>query len=215
MTRRFINPLERQLVHAITTVIFDLGRVMVHLDPDQGGFASLMRRMGIVPREAFARFWDAPPVIGHMTGTLSPADFHRLVTSHYGLEHSFDTFADAWSDLFSPIDGMPELFQRVAQRHPVGILSDTDPLHWQRVLRMLPCLALARKPTLSFQTGYLKPHPGAYAAAVENSGSDPKHCLFIDDVQANVEGAREAGMSAIRFTGVDELTTYLETEGIL
>lgn len=202
-------------MHTITTVIFDLGRVLVHLDPDQEGFAGLMRRMGIAPREAFARFWDAPPVVGHMTGTVAPADFHRAVCERFGLDLAFDAFAEAWSDLFRPISGMPELFERVAGRRSVGILSDTDPLHWQRVLEMLPCLALVEKPTLSFETGFLKPHPGAYAAAIANSGASPRQCLFIDDVPANVEGARKAGMAAVRFTGPAELTRYLESEGIL
>lgn len=45
-----------------------------------------------------------------------------------------------------------------------------------------------------------KPDPQIYHHVAESCGVDPSECLFIDDQEINVVGAREAGMHAIRFT---------------
>jgi FMN phosphatase YigB (HAD superfamily) len=100
---------------------------------------------------------------------------------------------------------MEELFREVAERYRVGILSDCDPLHWGRVRSMLPWLEAVGKPTLSFEVGYLKPHPEMYAAAAGDCGSLKQECLFIDDMAGNVDGARFCGMQALHFTGADKL----------
>ena len=56
----------------------------------------------------------------------------------------------------------------------------------------------------------MKPNAGVYLAAAENVQTPPQHCLFIDDLQANVEGARAAGMQAIRFESVYTLARDLK-----
>jgi putative hydrolase of the HAD superfamily len=47
--------------------------------------------------------------------------------------------------------------------------------------------------------GSLKPNPGAYQAAVDATGVAAERMLFVDDLTANVDGARAAGMEAIFF----------------
>lgn len=198
---------------AIDTVIFDLGRVMVSIDPCRPKFAGLMRAIGVAPEEAFARFWRAPEVIAHNTGEISSERFYQLVRDRFGLSLTWPEFAEAWSDLFEPVPGMEELFTRVAAIRKVGILSDTDPLHWERARRILPCLDRA-VPTLSYIVGAVKPDPAMYRAAAANCATPPERCLFIDDLEGNVRGAREAGMVAIRFTSAEALRSELSGNGI-
>lgn len=52
-------------------------------------------------------------------------------------------------------------------------------------------------------TGYLKPHPKAYATAIEAMGVEPSKIVFIDDQPYNVEGARTAGITGIFFDQTD------------
>ncbi|MCC8181119.1 MAG: HAD family phosphatase [Planctomycetes bacterium] len=199
----------------ITTVIFDLGRVMVTIRTSGPRWQKLMHSVGIDPDKAFERFSLTHEVRSHMTGELDSHAFYRLLCEKMGLQATFEEFAEAWCDLFSPMDGMVELFEKVAERHRVGILSDTDPLHWSCIRAMLPCLEKVKKPTLSYNVGYLKPHPAMFETAAKNCATRKEHCLFIDDVIHNVNGARHYGMPAIRFTNAKKLAKDLALARIL
>lgn len=53
----------------------------------------------------------------------------------------------------------------------------------------------------SARVGVAKPDPRIYQLAAERIGDSPSACLHIDDLLPNVEGARQAGFQAIRYTG--------------
>jgi putative hydrolase of the HAD superfamily len=52
-------------------------------------------------------------------------------------------------------------------------------------------------------TGYLKPNPKAYAAAIEAMGVAPGEIVFLDDQPYNVAGAVEAGIIGVWFDQTD------------
>ena len=60
----------------------------------------------------------------------------------------------------------------------------------------------------------VKPDERIYRLLMDKYGLNPENCLFIDDVEANVEGARKIGMSSICFKGYEqtyeEIMTFLE-----
>lgn len=196
-------------VKKVDTIIFDLGRVLIGIGPLGEKFTRLMLAMGIPPEQAFHKFWYAPEVRNHMTGELDSREFYRLTDERFRHGFSFDEFVDAWTDIFQPIPEMEKLFGEMAKHHRIGILSDTDPLHWAHIKRIMPWLDIVERPTLSFEVGRLKPHPDMFATAAKNSGRDMDKCLFIDDLTENVDGARYCGMPALRFTGVDKLRKNL------
>jgi putative hydrolase of the HAD superfamily len=47
-------------------------------------------------------------------------------------------------------------------------------------------------------TGVMKPDPRAFRAGAEALGLPPEQIVFLDDMPWNVEGARQAGMTAVR-----------------
>ncbi|MDR1613786.1 MAG: HAD-IA family hydrolase [Planctomycetota bacterium] len=201
---------------AIDTIIFDLGRVLIRITPEGEKFSALMRSLGVAPEAAFGLFWRESAVERHMRGLIDSREFYRLVGNRLASALSYDDFVDAWCDIFQPNPEMESLFGKLADRFPLGLLSDTDPLHWQRVRELSPWLARVKRPTLSFETGFLKPEYGAFRRAAADCGRERlDSCLFIDDMPGNVEGARAAGMRALRFTGARELELDLERLGLL
>lgn len=52
---------------------------------------------------------------------------------------------------------------------------------------------------ISARVGWIKPEPEIFALAAERFGGAPEELLFFDDVEANVQAARAAGWSALRF----------------
>jgi putative hydrolase of the HAD superfamily len=57
----------------------------------------------------------------------------------------------------------------------------------------------------SAELGHHKPSKEFFAAACEAVGTLAQWVLFVDDTDRNVSGARAAGLSGIRFTGLDDL----------
>lgn len=61
----------------------------------------------------------------------------------------------------------------------------------------------------------MKPDPAIYRILLERIGRPAEACVFIDDAQPNVEGARAVGMHAIRFTTAEALRADLAALGLL
>jgi phosphoglycolate phosphatase-like HAD superfamily hydrolase len=65
--------------------------------------------------------------------------------------------------------------------------------------------------------GVLKPDPAAFRAAATALGEDPSRCLFVDDLAANLEGARTVGMATELFDVTDpegSVARVLEAVGL-
>lgn len=193
-------------------VIFDLGNVLVGVDA-----ARLWERLSGVrdPGAGVEGLVRDDLMVRWCTGRLSPAEFHRAVMRRTGLDLGFSEFVRWWCDVFVPMPGMDALVREVASVVPVGLLSDTDPLHFAFVLRENPFLSLFPAPTLSYLTGRMKPDPECYRAAAAAVHARPSECLFVDDLERNVAGAVAAGMPAVRFTGEAALRGELRARGVL
>jgi HAD superfamily hydrolase (TIGR01509 family) len=176
-----------------------------------GGLAALGPEGGGHPkRREWGRVYQ-----GFATGQLTPGEFYQESCRILDLTLSPEEFSRGWCDIFFPMEGMEQLFREVKARHPVGLLSDTDPLHWDYLLANFPWLKLVERPTLSFRIGHTKPAPECYQEAVRSLGFEPAACLFVDDLEKNVAGARRVGMEAVRFSGVENLRRELAARGVL
>lgn len=192
-------------MHNVKAVIFDIGRVLVSIDSSGEKFGRLMQAAGISPNEGLGKFSFLTEVRKHMLGEVTSREFYQLAVDRFNLTYSYDDFVEGWCDQFRPMPAMQELFQEISSRYRVGLMSDTDPLHWATLCRLMPWLLEVEKPTLSFTVGYLKPHPKMYATAAENADVEKGECLFIDDMIENVDGARYFGMPALQFNGAEKL----------
>ncbi len=196
-------------------VIFDLGRVLLNIHVDGPKFVALMESMDINPQEAFSTYWQEPEVEWHMIGTINSFQFYQAAVDRLNLKIDYDDFVEAWCDMYTPMPGMMEIFARVEKKQVVGLLSATDPLHWAKAKELLPWLRRIEKPTLSFETGFVKPSREIYLRAAQNCGRSPENCLFIDDSELNVDGARDVGMAGLAFTSPERLARDLAKLGII
>jgi putative hydrolase of the HAD superfamily len=60
--------------------------------------------------------------------------------------------------------------------------------------------------------GQAKPDEDIYLNALGIAGCTAEHALFIDDRAMNVEAAAALGLHTVRFTGLDELKPFLNSE---
>jgi putative hydrolase of the HAD superfamily len=63
---------------------------------------------------------------------------------------------------------------------------------------------------ISGEVGLRKPEPEIFRLAAGRLGLEPAECVFVDDLQLNVDGARAVGMTAILHTEYDETRRVLE-----
>jgi epoxide hydrolase-like predicted phosphatase len=63
---------------------------------------------------------------------------------------------------------------------------------------------------ISGEVGMRKPDAEIYLLAVERIGLDPPQCVFIDDLQHNVEAAEAVGMTGLHHTETESTVAELE-----
>ncbi len=66
----------------------------------------------------------------------------------------------------------------------------------------------------SYTVQMVKPDVKIYEALCERFHLKPEECVFIDDLPANIEGAKAAGMQGIVFTGLCDALLELKKIGI-
>lgn len=194
----------------IEAVIFDLGRVLVAID-DTLLAERLFHGLDTKDSRQLARQTMSDPVmIEFNTGRISPEKFYEKMRQTYHWDFDVDTFGSLWCSIFYPMEGMEHLVKQLRGRVKLGLLSDTDPLHWNYIIRTWPWLEIFEKPALSYQLGVMKPDPAIYLAAAENVDAPPENCLYIDDLEENVKGACAVGMSAVRFENIPQLKKFFK-----
>lgn len=114
------------------------------------------------------------------------------------------------------LPGAKELLDELRGRYRLAALSNSNELHWARNTNELRIIELFEFAIASHEVGVCKPHPDIYKAAIDRAKvSSPHAIVFFDDIKANVEAAKSAGMRAYQVRGVDELRACLIRERLL
>jgi len=150
------------------------------------------------------------------SGQIASEDFVAELCRALDLRVSFEQFCELWTAIFLPGSLIPQdLFDRLRGRYPLIALSNTNELHFRTVRANYPVIGNFDHLVLSYEMGCSKPERRIYEQAVQRAGCPAGECLFIDDVEAFVEGARTAGLQAVRFEGYPQLEMELKKRAIL
>lgn len=103
-----------------------------------------------------------------------------------------------WADQQHLIAPNIELIRRLRPRYRTGILSNADRTLTTR-LRELTIADLFDDIVVSGEVGVAKPERRIYELAARRLKLTPDECVFIDDLERNVEGAFEAGMVGVHY----------------
>ncbi|MEX2226353.1 MAG: HAD family phosphatase [Dehalococcoidia bacterium] len=91
------------------------------------------------------------------------------------------------------------LIERLRPPYRTSVLSNADNTLMRRLTEDHRIHHLFDDIICSADVGMAKPEPHIYALAAKRLGLPPQECVFIDDLEANVNAAREAGMHGICF----------------
>ena len=197
---------------AIRAVVFDIGGVLEVIDDDVFP-APAEARLGLAPGSVAGGLAGLPgdAVTGGVTEGEIRAEWQRTL----GLDDAQvdGLVEDFWRWYVGTID-RPLLDWFAAQRGPrlTAILSNSGPGARERE-RPHGFEAITDDIVYSHEVGLAKPDPAAYALSTRRLGVEPHEVVFLDDVGANVEAARDFGWHAVLHT--DTATSIRELERII
>jgi FMN phosphatase YigB (HAD superfamily) len=198
----------------IQNIIFDLGRVLVDFD-HRRGCEQVSSVTGIPADALWRRFFDDALEHHFEAGAVTVDDVIVELAKMAGRPVEPAAIWQAAGDIFKEIEGMHQLVRKVkAQVKFVGLLSNTNIIHWKYVSENFPVAREFHKPILSFEVKSMKPDVQIYHRAAEILGITPSETIFIDDLPANIDGARSAGWHGIVFNGRNALIQELKEFGI-
>ena len=124
-------------------------------------------------------------------------------------------YLQEWVGTYSVIEGAPELLEDVRKAgYRTYLLSDFPPC-FSVLWDQFDLLHGFDGRVVSYEVGYSKKDGRIYDILLEKYNLNPAECIFIDDIQKNVDIGEEHGIAGILFTGMDELHRELKARGIL
>ena len=206
---------------AITTIIFDLGGVLVRTRWER--FTRPVGKMcGLSEVAVMDRIVSGDAYFPFMRGEFDTEEFARRLAGEFGLDGiSPDDLMSLWSSVIAAddrSDGERDVFGIVARlwsRYRLAIGSNTDSLHYARGLEVQPSLRNFQEVLLSFELGRCKPDTEFFTLGLRKLGVRADECAFIDDRPDNVAAARSVGIEGIVFTSTNKLEVDLTALQIL
>jgi glucose-1-phosphatase len=197
----------------ITTVMFDLGRVLVNIDFD--AFPNALGLMSVEERAPYAS-QIAPLARRYEVGTISTEYFIGELESIFQRRFSRAKLLDAWNEIIrDQNDAIVPIVDSVQKKFRTAVLSNTSESHWQKALAGAPVLRGIPHRFTSFEIGSAKPDHKIYEYALARLGGAPEEIVFIDDVEENIRGAERCGMKGIVFISPEQLKSELRSRALL
>jgi len=198
----------------IKVIFFDLGNVILpfnHYQIAEKLSPFVGKKEFHDPRKIFSYIFDLKTgAINPLdAGILSPEEFFQSLKESLQLSISFEAFAPIWNEIFIENPEVSEIIRSLKGRRRLGLLSNTDPLHFNYIVSTFPIVSTLEKWILSYEVGFKKPDARIFQRAMEWASVEPEKILFIDDTKAHVEAALSLGMQGIHFVSADQLKKEL------
>lgn len=193
----------------IETVLFDLGNVLIYID-----FDAFWRCLGISAQEKeIYKLGYTNLTRRYETGLTSTDEY--LSGLHELFEHRFskDQLRFAFENIMrNPVEGMEEIVIRISEKYKTGMVSNTNDIHYTQIIKKYDnILKNLHKHYLSYKLQVMKPCKKFYELIIKDQNINPSKIFFIDDLETNVEGAKLAGIEAVKFEGVAHLEKVIRT----
>jgi putative hydrolase of the HAD superfamily len=195
-------------------IIYDLGNVILpfnHYRIAEKLSRFSQRKEFQDPPKIFSYLFDFEKgaVNGYEVGKVSSLEFFQSLKEFLQLSLSFEEFVPIWDDIFLENQEVSQIILSQKGRWKLGLLSNTNPLHFDYILSKFPIVRVFDQWILSHEVGFKKPAVGIYQKAIEWASVEPQKIIFIDDMEKHVEVAVSLGMQGIHFISAKQLKEEL------
>jgi len=195
-------------------VIFDVGRVIIRVDMSRS-IGALGKREGLSHTQVLRELETDPHWPDWQEGRMTPRDWHAHLSKKLHFSYGYEEFCAIWNRVLDPETILPDLlFERLATKCRLALLSNTDPIHVAHFEATFPFVRHFPARVYSCRVGSSKPSPAIFHHALREVGALPDEAMFIDDLRENVLAAASLGINAFHFTSVDELLAKFSRLGL-
>jgi putative hydrolase of the HAD superfamily len=197
----------------IRAVAFDIGGVL-EITPDLGIDRLWETRLGLPAGEILVRMRDIWR--DGSIGTITLDDVHEALRDRLDLDDQTlaQYMADLWREYLGTANTeLIEYARRLRPRYRTGIVSNSFVGAREREQAAYGFEGLVEEIVYSHEAGFSKPDPRIYALICSRLSVPPGEMVFLDDAEACVAGARDAGIHAIRYQ--DNAQAIAEIEELL
>jgi putative hydrolase of the HAD superfamily len=192
----------------IEVVVSDFGGVLT--SPLVESFMAFQDQTGITT-ETLAMAMQAAseangdnPLFEMERGEITEAAFLEKLTAALepllGHTPELHRFKEIYFEALQPNPEMIDLMRELKQAGYRMAMLTNNVQEWEPLWRaMLPVDEIFETVVDSGFVGCRKPESRIYALTLERIAAPAESCLFVDDVEVNIEGARKAGMNAVHF----------------
>jgi len=198
----------------IEVILFDLGNVILPFHHYQ--IAEKLSRFSLKkefqdPRRMFSYLFDLEEgsINGYEVGKVSSLEFFQSLKERFHLSLSFEKFIPIWNDIFTEDEEVSEIICNLKGKKRLGLISNTNPLHFDYVLSKFSVLRFFDRWILSHEVGFKKPAVEIFQRAIEWASVESEKILFIDDIKGHVEVAISLDMQGIHFVSAQQLKEEL------
>lgn len=199
----------------IRTVISDLGKVIIFFD-NTIFFKKIADYCSFTAEEIAKLVSDHIDLIKYFdTGKITPLEFYNQVVKILKAKIDYETFFVIYNDVFFLNPPVVEVLKKLKSKYRLILLSNTDVMRFGFVKKKFPDVLIFDEYVLSFEAGYMKPHPEIYRKALQKAEARAEESIFIDDLESNVKAALSLGMDAILFGPQTDLESSLRDKGLI
>jgi putative hydrolase of the HAD superfamily len=208
----------KQVPEGVQNIIFDLGGVLLDIDPDRS--IEAFKALGLTDVIKPGGWGYKHEVFLNMEeGLLTDDEFRdgvRKLLPQEVTDHDIDT---AWCAMLIdfPVDRIA-LLKELQADYQLYLFSNTNNIHLQYFHHLFQqkfgysITELFEKDFYSHVIQKRKPSLESFQIVLNNAGLSPRETLFIDDSKDNVEGAQKVGMHAVHLTSEKSLHKIFATD---
>lgn len=179
----------------IRYILFDLGKVILNFNHYR--ISERLTKYSAFPKAKIHRvIFKTPKEIAFEKGKLSPKVFYSFIKNSLKLKLTYSEFLPLWNDIFWPKPGMAALTAKLGKKYPLGMLSNTNKLHFDYVKKKYPVISRFDDYYLSYKLGLRKPDSKIYKAVLKRTGLKPEEIVYFDDIPEYVRAAKKLGINA-------------------
>jgi FMN phosphatase YigB (HAD superfamily) len=195
-------------------VIFDIGRVIIRVDLARS-MGALGQSEGMSHVQVMRELESDVRWLDWQEGRVSPRDWHAHLSKTLHFSYSFEEFCAIWNSVLDPQPILPNsLFESLADKCSLALLSNTDPIHVAHFEANYSFVRHFPARVYSCRVGSSKPSPMIYHHALREAAAIPDEAMFIDDLHENALAAARLGINAFHFTSADELLAEFSRLGL-
>ena len=182
----------------IKAVLFDLGKVILHFDFTPA-FRRLSKKTGLEPGKIGDFFNRSGLEVLYDGGKISSRQFHSQVKKGLGHDLDFDEFRAIWNRIFRPNREIVSLIRKLKPRTRLVLVSNTNPMHFEYILKRYPVMGYFDKHVLSYKEKIRKPDERIYRTAMQACQARADEIFYIDDRDDLTEAARHLGFNTFTY----------------